>query len=98
MIDITPLYDGVVVERVLETKKESGIILPQTVTENQQYVTGKVVKVGAGYLINGNIVPLQVKVNDTVLYTNYKGIEHVFKGTKYVILKEADIIGIMKNG
>lgn len=99
MIDIEPLYDGVVIEHIVEEQKESGIFLPEMVTSQQRYLKGKIVEVGKGYLVNGVLVPLQVVIGDIILYPNHSAtIEHIYQGNKYIILKEQDIIGKFRNG
>lgn len=93
MINITPLYDRVIVEPVETVDQKSTILVVQEKTK----LTGRVVEVGQGYLVDGVLVPLFVGKDDLVLYPAYASvIEYPYNGKKYVIIKESDIIGIIK--
>ncbi len=91
-----PLGDRVLV-KPLEPKevKKGGIIIPDTAKEKPQ--EGKVIEVGKGRMIeNGKIVPLEVKKGDKILYSRYGGTEIKLEGEEYLILKEEDILAIIK--
>lgn len=92
MINITPLYDRVIVEPVSPVQKQSTILVVETPT----IVIGKVIDVGAGYLVNGALVPMIVVKGQLVSYPAYAGTEYPYQGKKYTILKESDVIGIIK--
>ena len=90
-IKLTPLADKVIVQQAeAETKTASGIIIPDTAQEKPQ--KGNVVAVGKGTKEN----PLTVKVGDSVLYGKYAGTELKFEGEDFLIMKESDILAIIK--
>lgn len=94
-MNITPLYDRVIVERV-DVDRKSTIILPETAQE--ALVVGKVVEVGTGYYVGDKKIELSITVGNLVLYPNYAGLKYKDDGFEYIILKESDIIGIVNNG
>ncbi len=93
---IQPLGDRVLVEPLeAEDKTTGGIIIPDTAKEKQQ--RGKVVAVGKGRVTEeGKLTPLEVKVNDQVLFGRYSGSEIKIGVTDYLIIKEDDILGIIR--
>ncbi len=93
---IQPLADRVLVEPLeAEDKTSGGIIIPDTAKEKQQ--RGKVVAVGKGRQNEeGKITPLEVKVNDEVLFGRYAGSEIKIGANDYLIIKEDDILGIIR--
>ena len=93
---IQPLADRVLVEPLeAEEKTAGGIVIPDTAKEKQQ--KGKVVAVGKGRIAeDGKITPLEVKVNDHVLFGRYSGTEVKISGGDYLIIKEDDILAIIK--
>jgi chaperonin GroES len=95
-VKIRPLQDRVIVKRVEEeAKSKGGIIIPDTAKEKPQ--EGKVVAVGKGKLNDdGKIIPLDVKVNDLVLFGKYSGSEINIDGEEHVIMREEDILGIIE--
>jgi chaperonin GroES len=95
-VKIRPLQDRVIVKRVEEeAKSKGGIIIPDTAKEKPQ--EGKVVAVGKGKLNDdGKITPLDVKVNDLVLFGKYSGSEINMDGEEHVIMREEDILGIIE--
>ncbi len=90
-----PLHDRVLVRRVeAEEKTTGGIIIPDTAKEKPQ--EGKVVAVGKGKVSDdGKIIPLDVKVNDRVLFGKYSGSEINIDGEEHMIMREDDILGII---
>jgi len=93
---IRPLGDRVVIEPLeAEEKTKGGIILPDTAKEKPQ--EGKVVAVGKGKMNDkGELVPLEVKVGDKVLYGKYAGTEVTVDDKQYIILREDDILAIVE--
>lgn len=93
---ITPLGDRVVVkpEGKEEKKLPSGIIIPETAAKEKP-MQGNVVAVGPGKMDDGTMVPLQVKVGDTVLFSKYGYDEIKLEGEEYYILSESSILGII---
>ena len=90
-----PLHDRVVVRRVeSEAKTKGGIIIPDTAKEKPQ--EGEIVAVGTGTRDDkGNIVALEVKAGDRVLFGKWSGTEVKLDGEDLLIMKEADIMGII---
>ena len=92
---IQPLGDRVVVKPIeQESKTKSGIIIPDTAKEKSQ--KGKVMAIGPGKFDDGKLMPLTVKIGDTVLYKEYGGDEFKLDGEIVMILKEEDILGIIE--
>ena len=93
---IQPLADRVLIEPLeAEEKTAGGILIPDTAKEKQQ--KGKVVAVGKGRVDEeGKLTPLEVRVNDEVLFGRYSGTEIKVSGTDYLIVKEEDILGIIR--
>ena len=93
---IRPLQDRVIVKRVEEDEKsKGGIIIPDTAKEKPQ--EGKVVAVGKGKLgDDGKVTPLDVKINDRILFGKYSGTEINFDGEEHLIMREEDILGVLE--
>jgi chaperonin GroES len=90
-IKITPLADRVIIKQAAaETTTASGIIIPDTAQEKPQ--KGTVMAVGKGTKDN----PITVKAGDNVLYGKYAGTELKHEGEDYLIMKESDILAIIK--
>ena len=90
-----PLGDRVLVKRVEEEEKtKGGIIIPDTAKEKPQ--EGEVVAVGPGARDDaGKIQPLDVKAGDRILFGKWSGTEVKLDGQDLLIMKEADILGIV---
>ncbi len=93
---IRPLQDRVILKRIAEEEKsKGGIIIPDTAKEKPQ--EGKVVAIGKGKVNDdGKIMPLDVKVNDRVLFGKYSGSEINIDGEEHLIMREEDILGIIE--
>ena len=93
---LRPLHDRILVERVEEEEKtKSGIIIPDAAREKQQ--KGKIVAVGKGRVTDkGDVIPLDVKVGDVVLFEKYGGEELKIDDKDYVILKEEGVVGVVE--
>ena len=93
---IRPLQDRVIVQRIEEEEKtKGGLIIPDTAKEKPQ--EGKIVAVGKGKLNDdGKITPLDVKVNDRVLFGKYAGTEINIDGEEHLIMREEDMLGIIE--
>ncbi|MBF0380419.1 MAG: co-chaperone GroES [Magnetococcales bacterium] len=91
-----PLHDRVVVKRTEEEQKTAGgIIIPDTAKEKP--IQGEVVAVGKGAIgDNGKAQPMDVKVGDVVLFGKYGGTDVKIDGEELVIMRESDILGILK--
>jgi chaperonin GroES len=98
-LKLRPLADRVVVEPLEQEETFAGgqLVLPETAKEKPQQ--GKVLAVGEGRLDeNGQRIPLDVKVDDKVLYARYGGTEVKIDGKKLLILKESDILAVVEYG
>jgi len=95
-VKIRPLQDRVILKRIEEEEKsKGGIIIPDTAKEKPQ--EGKVVAVGKGKANeDGKITPLDVKVNDRVLFGKYAGSEINIDGEEHLIMREEDILGVIE--
>jgi chaperonin GroES len=91
-----PLHDRVLVRRIeVEEKTPGGIIIPDTAKEKP--VEGEVLAVGPGARDEtGKVVPLDVKAGDRVLFGKWAGTDVIIAGEERLILKEADILGIVE--
>ncbi|MCV3767040.1 co-chaperone GroES [Rhizobium sp. TRM95796] len=90
-----PLHDRIVVRRVTsEEKTKGGIIIPDTAKEKPQ--EGEVLAVGPGARNEqGQVVALDVRVGDRVLFGKWSGTEIKIDGEELLIMKEADIMGVI---
>ena len=90
-----PLHDRVVVRRVEEDSKSAGgIIIPDTAQEKP--MQGEIVAVGNGARGDDNeLIPLDVKSGDKVLFGKYSGTEVKIDGEELLIMKESDIMGVI---
>ena len=90
-----PLGDRVVVRRITADEKSAGgIIIPDTAKEKPQ--EGEIVSVGPGARNErGELVALDVKAGDRVLFGKWSGAEIKIDGEDLVIMKEADVLGIV---
>ncbi len=91
-----PLHDRVVVRRVEEDVKTSGgIIIPDTAKEKP--MQGEVIAVGPGARNEkGELVALDVKAGDRILFGKWSGTEVKIDGEELLIMKESDILGIIE--
>jgi chaperonin GroES len=95
---IRPLYDRIVAKRIDEQETiRGGIIIPDSAKEKPQ--EAEVVAVGHGKrLENGEVVPLDVKAGDRILFGKYSGNEIRLDGEEYMIMREEDVLGILDAG
>jgi chaperonin GroES len=93
---IKPLSDRVLVKPLEEKEvKKGGIVIPDTAKEKPQ--EAEVVAVGTGKVDDeGKKVPFTVKAGDHVLMPKYGGTEVELNGIKYQIMREEDLLGIVK--
>ncbi|MES2141605.1 MAG: co-chaperone GroES [Pseudomonadota bacterium] len=93
---ITPLQDRIVVKRAVEEEKtRGGIVIPDTAKEKP--VKGTVVAVGPGKrLESGQIQPMSVNVGHEILFGKYAGTEVKLDTNEYIVMREDDVIAIMK--
>jgi len=95
-MELRPLNDRVVVKRVdNDTQTKGGIIIPDTAAEKPDQ--GIVLAVGKGKKDDaGAYIPLEIKVNDRVLFGKYSGSQIKHKGDDLLVLKEDDIFAVIE--
>ena len=92
---LVPLGDRVVLKQVeAEETTKSGIVLPGQAQEKPQQA--EVVAVGSGGVVDGKEVKMEVVVGYKVIYSKYAGTEVKMDGTEYIIVKQNDILAIVK--
>lgn len=95
-MNLSPLHDRVIIKPSQpEEVTKGGIIIPDTAKEKP--MQGEVIAVGPGKMTDdGKIIPLTVKVGDKVLYGKYSGTEVEINGEQFLIMRESDILAIIK--
>jgi chaperonin GroES len=95
-MNIRPLHDRIIVERIEEeTMTAGGIIIPDSAKEKP--LEGTVIAVGKGKSTDdGKIVPLDVKAGDKVLFGKYAGTEIKIDGKELLMMREDDILGVVE--
>ena len=95
-MNFKPLHDRVLVSRVESDQKTAGgIIIPDTAQEKP--MEGKVLAAGNGARNeNGQVVALDVKKGDRILFGKWSGTEVKIDGKELLIMKESDIMGIIE--
>jgi len=90
-----PLHDRVVVKRITaENKSAGGIIIPDTAQEKPSQ--GEIIAVGPGGRDEaGKLIPIDLKVGNTVLFGKWSGTEVKLDGEELLIMKESDIMGVI---
>jgi len=92
-----PLQDRVMVKRLENgvEKTKGGIIIPDTAKQKPEQ--GKIVAVGKGKMNDdGKLMPVGVKVGDTILFGKYSGSEVELDGEEHLIMREEDILGVVE--
>ena len=94
-MNIRPLHDRVILKRMEEeTTSPGGIVIPDSAAEKP--IRGEVMAIGSGKrLDSGEVIPLDVKVGDTVLFGKYSGTEVKIDGKEYVILREDEVLATL---
>ena len=95
-MNLRPLHDRVIIKRMEEERTSpGGIVIPDTATEKP--IRGEVTAVGKGkHNDNGEIIPMDVKVGDTVLFGKYSGTEVKVEGTELLVMREEDIMAVIE--
>ena len=95
-MELRPLQDRILVQRVKEEEKtKGGIIIPDTAKEKP--VEGRVIAAGIGKLSEeGNRIALEVKKGDRILFGKYSGNEIKIEGEEYLIMREDDVLGVIE--
>ena len=78
-----------------EEQTASGIVLPDTVSDQNQTAQGEVVAVGPGSRsLTGELIPMSIKVGEKIIYQKFGGQEVDYQGLEYVVLMEKDVIAV----
>ena len=95
-MNVRPLHDRIIVQRIEEgEQKVGGIIIPDTAKEKPQQ--GKVTAVGKGKVKDdGKVIPLDVKAGDTILFGKYSGQEIKIEGEEFLIMREDEVLAVIE--
>ena len=95
---IRPLHDRILIKRVEEREAaRGGIIIPDSAKEKPQ--EGEVIAVGNGKRNDkGEMVPLDVKAGDRILFGKYSGSDIKIDGNEYMIMREDEVLGVLEGG
>ena len=94
-LNLRPLGDRVILQRAeAQEMTAGGILLPESAKEKPK--EGKIVACGDGKILeDGNVLPMNVKVGNRVLFSSYAGTEVKVGGEEYLIMNESDILAII---
>jgi chaperonin GroES len=97
-MQFTPLHDRVLIRRIEgEEKTKGGLIVPDTAKEKPS--EGEVISVGEGARTEaGELIPMSVKVGDRILFGKWSGSEVHLDGEDLLIMKETDVLGVLRRG
>lgn len=88
---LAPLGDRVVLKQLeAEETTKSGIVLPGNAQEKPQQA--EIIAVGAGGIVDGKEVEMQVAVGDKVIYSKYAGTEVKLDGEEFIVVRQNDIV------
>ena len=95
-MNLRPLHDRVILKRMEEERTSpGGIVIPDSATEKP--IRGEVVAAGNGKRNDsGDIVPMDLKVGDNVLFGKYSGTEVKIDGEEVLVMREEDIVGVIE--
>jgi len=96
---LRPVDARIVVQKpAREEQTASGIILPDTVNEQGQTAIGEVIAVGPGSrnMMSGEVMPMQIEVGETILYTKFGGTEVIHNGEEFILMAEKDVIAVVE--
>ena len=95
-MNVRPLHDRIIVQRTEEGESiRGGIIIPDSAKEKPQQ--GEVISVGKGKSNDeGKVFPLDVKAGDSILFGKYSGTEIKLDGEDFIIMREEEVLGILK--
>jgi chaperonin GroES len=97
-MNLKPLDDRIVVRpNEAETQTASGLVIPDTAKEKPQQ--GEVLAVGPGKRseTSGEVIPVDIKVGDTVLYSKYGGTEVAVNGEDLLVLNSRDVLAVVES-
>jgi chaperonin GroES len=97
-MNIRPLHDRIVVKRIdNDVNKIGGLYIPDSAKEKPQ--EGEVIAVGHGKRNDkGELVPLDVKAGDRILFGKYSGSDIKLDGEEYMIMREDEVLGVLDGG
>ena len=97
-MNIRPLHDRIVVKRIESTEnKIGGLFIPDSAKEKPQ--EGEVIAVGHGKRNDkGELVPLDLKAGDRILFGKYSGSDIKIDGVEYMIMREDEVLGVLEGG
>ena len=95
-MNVRPLHDRIVIKRIEEKETvKGGIIIPDSAKEKPQ--EGEVIAVGHGKKTEkGEVIPLDVKAGDRILFGKYSGTEIKLDGEEYLIIREDEVLGVIE--
>ena len=95
-MNVRPLRDRVLVERIEEQEqKVGGIYIPDSAREKPQQ--GTVIAAGNGRVTEkGQIIPLDIKVGERILFGKFAGTEIKIEGKEYLIIREEEVLGVLE--
>jgi chaperonin GroES len=96
-MNVRPLHDRIVIKRIEEKETvKGGIIIPDSAKEKPQ--EGEVIAVGHGKKTDkGEVIALDVKVGDRILFGKYSGTEIKLDGEEYLIIREDEVLGVIEH-
>ena len=96
-VNIRPLHDRVILRRIEEGEQvRGGIIIPDTAKEKPQ--EGEIVAAGpGGRNEKAELVPLELKPGDRILFGKWSGTEVKIDGEDLLIMKESDVLGVIEH-
>lgn len=96
-MNVRPLHDRILLKRIEEKETvKGGIIIPDSAKEKPQ--EGQVVAVGKGKKTDkGELIPLDVKAGDHILFGKYSGTEIKIEGEEYLIIREDEVLGVIES-
>jgi chaperonin GroES len=90
-LKVFPLADRVAIKPLEESESmRGGLYIPDTAKEKP--IQGEVIAVGPGRREKGEVVPMELKVGDRVVYGKYSGTQVELGGEEVILIKEADVI------
>ena|SRR5690349_17193341 len=96
-MNVRPLHDRILIKRIEEKETvKGGIIIPDTAKEKPQ--EGEVIAVGKGKKTDkGEVIALDVKAGDRILFGKYSGTEIKLDGQEYLIIREDEVLGVLES-
>ncbi len=96
-VSFSPLYDHVLIRQDGESDRTPGGLYIPAIAQDRP-ARGKVVAIGSGRKSKKGVLrPLDVKVGENVIYNHYSGSKITIEGSEYLILKESDVLGVVRD-